>query len=131
MTIRGSSIEDMIENMKPILIEGKKRQDRHTVASAIRCKNGKIYAGVNVYSIHGACAEIIAVGSAITDGEREFECLVSVRGEDGDELLPPCGNCRQFLSDYMPDCKVIINTINGLKKLPVSDMLPFAYCVPD
>lgn len=104
---------------------------RHTVASAVRSKDGKIYTGVNVYSIHGACAEMIAVGSAITDGEREFECLVSVRGEEGDEILPPCGNCRQFLSDYMPDCKVIINTNNGLKKITASDMLPFAYYVPD
>lgn len=104
---------------------------RHTVATAIRCKDGKIYTGVNVYSIHGACAEMIAVGSAITDGEREFESLVSVRGENGEELLPPCGNCRQFLSDYMPDCKVIINTNNGLKKISVRDMLPFAYSVPD
>jgi len=54
---------------------------------------------------------MIAVGSAITDGERKFESLVSGRGENCEELLPPCGNCRQFFSDYMPDCKVIINTI--------------------
>lgn len=104
---------------------------RHTVAAAIRCKDGKIYTGVNVYSLHGACAEMIAVGTAITDGEREFECLVGVRGETGSEVLPPCGNCRQFLCDYMPDCKVIIKTDDGLKKVLVKELLPFAYSVPD
>ena len=103
----------------------------HTVAAAVRCTNGNVYTGVNVYSNHGACAEMIAIGSAITNGEREFECLVAIRGEKGEEILPPCGNCRQFLSDYMPDCKVIINTNTKLKKIAVKELLPFAYSVPE
>ena len=76
----------------------------HTVGSAVRCKNGNIYIGVNVSSLHGACAEQIAIGAAITNGEREFECIVAVRGEYGEEILPPCGNCRQMLLDYAPEC---------------------------
>lgn len=28
--------------------------ERHTVGAAVRCKSGKIYTGVNVYSVHGA-----------------------------------------------------------------------------
>jgi len=103
----------------------------HTVAVAVRCKSGKIYTGVNIYSLHGACAEMIAIGSAITNGERDFECLVAIRGKNGEEILPPCGNCRQFLSDYMPDCKLIINIENELKKIVVKELLPFAYSVPD
>ncbi len=59
----------------------------HTVAVAVRCKNGKIYTGVNVYSLHGACAEVIAIGSAITYGEREFECIVAVRGKNGYDII--------------------------------------------
>lgn len=35
--------------------------ERHTVGAAVRCKSGKIYTGVNVYSVHGACAEQIAI----------------------------------------------------------------------
>ncbi|WP_315107940.1 hypothetical protein [Clostridium intestinale] len=38
----------------------------HTVGAAVRCKNGNIYTGVNIYSMHGACAELIAIGVAIT-----------------------------------------------------------------
>ena len=103
----------------------------HTVSVAIRCKNGNIYAGVNVYSLHGACAEMIAMGTAITNGEREFDCLVAVRGKNGEEILPPCGNCRQALFDYMPDCKVIIDTNDKLEKISVRELLPFAYSVPE
>lgn len=98
----------------------------HTVGAAVRCKNGNIYVGVNVYSLHGACAEQIAVGTAITKGEREFECIVAVRGEKGEEILPPCGNCRQMLSDYAPMCEVIINE---KCKVTAKDLLPFAYHV--
>jgi len=100
-------------------------KNNHTVGAAIRCKNGKIYLGVNVYLNHGACAEIIAIGAAITAGEREFDCIVAVRGEG--EILPPCGNCRQMLSDYAPLCDVIIVTENGEKKIQAKELIPFSY----
>ena len=132
-------MEDLIEKdlelvekaIKTIKMNYDSIKFNHTVAVAIRCKNGNIYTGVNVYSNHGACAEMIAIGSAITNGEREFECLVAVRGENGEEILSPCGNCRQVLSDYMPDCKVIISIKNKLGKIAVRELLPFAYSVPE
>ena len=36
--------------------------ENHTVGAAVRSKSGKIFAGVNMYSMHGACAEQIAIG---------------------------------------------------------------------
>lgn len=103
----------------------------HTVGAAVRCKNGNIYTGVNIYSMHGACAELIAIGAAITNGEREFECIVALRGENGDEILPPCGNCRQVLIDYMPSFKVIVNDKSELRKVAVTELVPFTYNVPE
>ncbi len=104
-------------------------QYRHTVGAALRCKNGRVYLGVNVYSIHGACAEQIALGAAITGGEREFETIVAVRGQEGEEILPPCGNCRQLLWDYMPGCRVILPGENGPGKVPAAALLPCSYSV--
>jgi len=100
-------------------------KNNHTVGAAVRCKNGNIYLGVNVYFNHGPCAEVIAVGAAITAGEREFDCIVAVRGEG--DVLPPCGNCRQMLSDYALACDVIVNTADGEKKIKVSELIPFSY----
>ncbi|RDY25637.1 cytidine deaminase [Romboutsia weinsteinii] len=102
---------------------------KHTVGSAVRCKSGNIYVGVNVYTVSGACAEMIAIGSAISSGERDFDCIVAVLGEQGEEVLPPCGNCRQLLNDYMLGGDVIINTEVGLMKAKVQELLPYAYCV--
>ena len=104
---------------------------RFTVGAAVRCADGRIYTGVNVYSIHGACAEQVAMGAAITQGQRDFEAIVAVRGAQGEEILPPCGNCRQILSDYAPDCHVILHAGGRLIKLPARELLPWAYVTED
>lgn len=101
----------------------------HTVGAAIRCKNGKIYTGVNVYSLHGACAEQVAIGAAVTNGERAFETIVAVRGKEGEEIIPPCGNCRQILHDYMPECEVILLIEGEKKKITARELLPYSYNV--
>ena len=101
----------------------------HTVGAAIRCKSGRIYVGVNVYSLHGACAEQVELGAAITNGERDFDAIVAVRGEEGEEVIPPCGNCRQMLHDYMPECGVIVPVRGELRKIRAEELLPFSYSV--
>lgn len=101
----------------------------HTVGAAIRCKSGRIYTGVNVYSLHGACAEQVAIGAAVTNGERAFETIVAVRGKEGEEIIPPCGNCRQILHDYMPECEVILLIEGEKKKITARELLPYSYNV--
>lgn len=82
----------------------------HTVGAAVRTKSGKIYLGVNCDSVsHGACAEFIAMGAAITAGEREFDTIVAVRGGEHEKILPPCGNCRQMMYCYDKNINVIVN----------------------
>ena len=105
--------------------------DNHAVGAAVRCKSGKIYAGVNVYSIHGACAEQIAIGTAITQGEREFETVVAVMGKDGAQIIPPCGNCRQIMYEYMPECDVILSVEGQNRKIKAKELLPFPYYSED
>ena len=101
--------------------------ENHTVGAAVRCADGSIFCGVNVYAIHGACAEQVALGTAITAGQCDFTTIVAVRGENGEEIIPPCGNCRQILSDYAPDCAVIIDADGTLVKILARKLLPFAY----
>ena len=101
--------------------------ENHTVGAAVRCADGSIFCGVNVYAIHGACAEQVALGAAITAGQRDFTAIVAVRGAHGEEILPPCGNCRQILRDYAPECRVILRTGSGLEAIPARELLPWAY----
>ena len=56
----------------------------HTVGAAVRTKTGNIYVGVNCDSVsHGSCAEVIAIGAAISAGEREFDTIVALLGGEG------------------------------------------------
>lgn len=100
----------------------------HTVGCALLCKNGHIYQGVNCDGIHGACAEYVTMGMAISAGEREFDTIVAVHEKHVNSVIPPCGNCRQMLLEYCPEIKVIVNDEEGkLIKVRARDLLPFAW----
>lgn len=126
----------MIDNNDLKLIEEAKKvinknfdevNENHTVGVALRCKNGNIYVGVNVYAQHSSCAEYIAMGTAITAGEREFDTIVAVKSpKKNNALIPPCGNCRQLLMQYAPDIKVLIQTEDGIQKFFIKELLPYS-----
>jgi len=125
-----SKDRELIEKARDIISKNYDSKDYlHTVGSALRAKSGKIYVGVNVYSLHGTCAEQVALGAAITNGEREFDTVVAVRGPQGEEILPPCGNCCQILKDYAPECEVILSDEDEGLKVKSHELLPFAYKV--
>lgn len=105
------------------------RDERHTVGAAVRGLSGTIYTGVNVESCgYGPCAEPVAIGAAISQGETGFTTIVAVGGWSSTyPLLPPCGNCRQLLWDYEREAMVILGKDGVLIKVKISDLLPLAY----
>ncbi|MCI9485457.1 MAG: cytidine deaminase [Lachnospiraceae bacterium] len=75
------------------------------VAAALLCEDGTIYTGCNVENSSypaGNCAERTAVFKAVSDGKREFSCIVIMGGPGGrvDAYCPPCGICRQVLREF-------------------------------
>ena len=104
------------------------------VGAALLGKSGKVYTGCNVecssYGI-SLCAERTALVKAISEGEKEFEAIAIVGGNN-DELTytTPCGACRQFLSDF-GDFKVIIGYKEEnewkQKTFTVKDLLPESF----
>lgn len=110
------------------VIHSNYRHRRHTVGSALRCSSGRVYTGVNVDSCgYGPCAEPVTIGTAISQGEREVETIVAVAGKDGNQVIAPCGNCRQLLADYAPEAMVILADGDELFKVRAIDLLPEAY----
>ena len=100
----------------------------HTVGAAIRTKSGKVYSGVNCAGVHGACAEYVVMGMAVSAGEREFDTIVAAHEKMPGSVISPCGNCRQMLFEYCPDIKVILCGDDGkLIKVGIRDLLPFAW----
>ncbi len=78
------------------------------VGAALLAKDGAIFTGCNVenssYSLT-CCAERNAVFAAVGEGRRDFIAIAIVA--DG-EAVPPCGACRQVLSEFAPDISVIL-----------------------
>ena len=102
---------------------------RHGVAAAVRTGSGAVYVGLNVDGIHGPCAEHVAIGAAMTAGDRQLVSMVAVakRGRTY-PVLSPCGNCRQLLLDYAPDASVIARYPDGrVVRLTVEESLPAAF----
>lgn len=103
--------------------------ERHSVGAAVLTGSGKIYSAVNIESVgYGPCAEPIAVGSAISAGERDLQRIVAVSGRTTPyNVISPCGNCRQLLYEYAPDCLVIVEQEGKLAKVRVRDLFPAPY----
>ena len=74
------------------------------VGAALLTESGRIYSGCNIEnSSFGAtlCAERVAFGNAVCDGERDF-CAIAIAGAlDGKDIdfTPPCGICLQVMSE--------------------------------
>jgi cytidine deaminase len=108
--------------------------DRHQVGAAARAKSGKVYADVHLESTGvNVCAEWVAVGMAISAGERSFDAIVAV-GPDKTSgiarVLSPCGVCRELIHFYGPDTSVIANDDGLVVKRPARDLLPAPWHPP-
>jgi cytidine deaminase len=110
--------------------------DKHHVGAALQTQSGNIISAVhieaNVERVT-VCAEAIAIGSAISNGEKQFDTIVAVRHPYSDEenrelrLVSPCGMCRELISDYSPECFVILDINGELKKTKIDQLIPLKY----
>lgn len=68
------------------------------VGAALLSASGKLYTGVciDIACSIGFCAEHAAAAAKITAGENHVLKMVAVNW-DG-RILPPCGRCREFIS---------------------------------
>ena len=108
----------------------------HHIGAAVRLRSGRIVTAVHLEANVGrvaVCAEAVAIGRAIAEGEREFAAIVAVRHPHAGEadqairVVAPCGMCRELISDYAPAAEVIYADGGALRKCPVGDLLPAKY----
>ncbi len=77
--------------------------DAGGVGAAILSVSGKVYTGVCIDTAcsMGFCAEHAAIATMITAGENRILKAIAV-GKDG-RIMPPCGRCREFISQIHDD----------------------------
>ena len=78
------------------------------VGAAILAENGKIYTGCNIENASYSptnCAERTAIFKAVSEGVTKFKKIAVVGGPGGnlENYCPPCGVCRQVISEFADD----------------------------
>jgi cytidine deaminase len=97
----------------------------YPVGAALRTDSGEVYTGVNVENAAfplSMCAERSAVFSAVTAGDKNFQAIAVATRNGGS----PCGSCRQVLSEFGLETRVLIADQEGkvLQVTTVGELLP-------
>ena len=105
---------------------------QYPVGAALLAASGRVYTGVNVENAAypaTICAERVAVFSAVSEGEREFEAIAVVTANGG----TPCGSCRQVLAEFGLETVVFIADQDGrlVQEITVGQLLPAAFTPRD
>lgn len=77
--------------------------DAGGVSAAVESVSGKIYVGVCIDTACtlSICAERNAIFHMITNGENAIRRVIAVNRSG--KVIPPCGACREFMAQLMPD----------------------------
>lgn len=98
------------------------------VGAALLTESGQIFEGANVenavYPV-GICAERTALVKAVSEGERRFTAIAVATHNGGS----PCGMCRQMLSEFGLDLRVLMVDDAGqvVHDTTLRDLLPRAF----
>jgi len=73
------------------------------VGAALLAANGEVYAGVCIDTAcsMGFCAEHAAAAAMVTAGQHRVLKMIAVDWDGA--VLPPCGRCREFISQLHDD----------------------------
>ncbi|WP_428770171.1 cytidine deaminase [Treponema sp. HNW] len=105
------------------------------VGAALETKDGKVYEGCNIenasYGLTN-CAERTAFFAALADGCRSGDFVkLAVVGQTED-VISPCGACRQVISELGADCEIVLANLKGkIHKTNIQSLLPGAFGAKD
>lgn len=108
--------------IKPMKL--KKNGEAGHVACALETASGAVFTGIciDVPCSIGLCAEQAAIAEMLKHGETQIRKIVAVY-EDG-SILPPCGRCRELISQVdARNGETIILVADG-KAVTLNELLP-------
>ncbi len=105
-----------------------------SVGAALLTASGKVYRGANIENASYTptiCAERVAFFKAVSEGERDFIAIAIAGGEAGKPSkadFPPCGVCRQVMSEFCgSDFLVIWGNNENISEMTLSQLLPCGF----
>jgi len=98
---------------------------RFLVGAALRAENGEIFVGCNVENAsYGAtiCAERSAILAMVAAGQRAITEIAVFT--DADTLAMPCGLCRQVISEFQRDARLVVANPRQQRVLGFAEIFP-------
>ena len=96
--------EDLMKEAQKAAEKAYAPYSKFRVGAAIQMSDGMVITGVNVENRSfglSNCAERTAIFTAISMGKKDITGI-AIAGPDAWEPLPPCGACRQVISEFCP-----------------------------
>ena len=105
--------EQLINLAREAMARSYSPYSHYPVGAALHSTDGRIFLGCNIENASfGAtiCAERVAMSKAVSEGATEFDVMAIATG---DTPGWPCGICRQFISEFSPDLRIIVTWGDG------------------
>ncbi len=102
------------------------------VGAAVELSDGTIFTGSNQevgsYSLT-ICAERVALGTTFHNRPDAVVCRIAVYSPQMPDGIPPCGACREYISECARRGGVDIEIVGlpGGATAKISELLPFAF----
>ena len=100
------------------------------VGAALLSEEGRVFSGCNIENAAypaGLCAERAAIAGAVSAGVRNFVKIAIVGGKNGEiiDYCPPCGICRQVLSEFCGEnFEILLYDGKRIKSYRLKELLP-------
>ena len=124
------TVEKLLEAAKKVKENAYAPYSHFYVGAALITDTGKIYTGCNVENTsYGLtiCAERNAIFKMISDGEYRIAEILVIG--DTEEFLPPCGACRQVMTEFSASGTVVYlcNKQGQWKKTTIAELMPYTF----
>jgi cytidine deaminase len=125
-------VTDLTPELELLLVRASKVREqayapysKFLVGAAVRAENGEIFLGCNVENAsYGAtiCAERSAILAMVAGGQRRISALAVFT--DAETLAMPCGLCRQVVSEFQHEARLIVGNPRQYRVLSCSEIFP-------
>jgi cytidine deaminase len=117
---------DLVREARRALEHAHAPYSRFRVGAAVLASDGRIVRGCNIENASlglGMCAERVAIYSALAEGAPEIVAIAVAT--ERDELVTPCGACREAIAAFAPRATVFLADRGGaVRTMTPEELLP-------
>lgn len=122
--------QDLFEAARKAMAFSHSPYSHFPVGAALRGDDGRIYSGANIENIafpEGICAEATALAHLVMGGAKRITEVAVIAEKLA--LCPPCGGCRQKLSEFAgPETRIwLCDAVGAQKSLTMAELLPASF----